>query len=340
MPRFSISTIAMLGLTAGVFSGCIKKSPLSVDNNSVVTKPFGLFVGDSSGNIWNTNDGITYRPLNATASGGGIPIRCIATSGSNLLYVATQTHLKAINENNFNPVQPNVNPSLYGPFIFDAPEYHKLFMANNTGGVLYNDSNGKKDYWLNDGSITGTITSFTRLGDGTLVAFDDGGKKVFTLANATSGWAPASGSIAGTGTYFITHVNNTIVAADRNGSGIYYSDDKGSTWNSYDISALKGKHIHSMCGAYNQALLVGTEYGGIFKLTLGSSAKLEEANYGMATNAIVTGIVEKYNLYKNGAVKQYVYAATNNGLFYTEDLGVTWVECKAPAPYKNFTAIY
>jgi hypothetical protein len=68
--------------------------------------------------------------------------------------------------------------------------------------------------------------------------------------------------------------------------------------------------------------------------TLGTEFKL--SSEGLTGGIEVHGLTAKSNLYKGGAIKQYIFAATNKGVFRSEDLGKNWVNVYD----RNFVAIY
>ena len=60
---------------------------------------------------------------------------------------------------------------------------------------------------------------------------------------------------------------------------------------------------------------------GIFRL-VGNS--FVPSNNGLVPFTTVYGIVGKQDTYKNNVVRQFVYIATNKGIFRSEDLGQNW----------------
>src|SRR5690606_27121412 len=94
--------------------------------------------------------------------------------------------------------------------------------------------------------------------------------------------------------------------------------------------------ILSMVSAFDQSLLVGTDKYGVYRVVPKLSNKFEPSNEGLYGGILVKGLTAKSNVYKNGAVKQYIFASTNKGIFRSEDLGQNWVQVFE----RNCTAIY
>jgi hypothetical protein len=350
---FKVAVVALLGIA---LHGC-KKPSNGIDNNAVITKPYVLYVGDSFGNIYHTNGDLLNNNSDPADllfkrldfSSDGTPVRAISTSGNNLLMIKHNAYVRVGTDKNFNPFfnEGKLDPAAwYQSQIFDVPSFKRIYIAApNTGGngVYYSDTNGALSTWINDNdvSLTSAVTSYTQLEDGTLIAFSDVGRTVYTKSSTTTPWVPVAGSGLPTGgKFFVSHLKNMIVAADcQGGTGdVYYSSNHGLSWQKFN--GLPPVNILSMTPAFEQALIVGTDGEGIYRLTI-SGATFLSANTGIGAHAKVTGLTEKYNQYKNGQIKQYVYAATDKGLYRSEDLGLNWVQIiSTTLPATNFTAVY
>jgi hypothetical protein len=344
---FKVAIIALLGIA---LHGC-KKPSNGIDNNEVVTKPYSLFVADSFGVIYHTNDAVLFKNLDFSAAGQ--PPRAIATSGNNLFFITQNIWVRVGQDKNFNAIAAtnHINYSLlYQNMILNVPSFKRIYLAGDPGpagtGVYYSDTDGAPNTWVYDNDVTlanNQVTSFTQLEDGTVVAFSDANNVTFTKNSAQTPWVKATGTFtpATAGKFFITHLKNTIVAVDAFGANdVYYSSDKGQTWQQYANSPKGLGFIFAASSVFEQALLVGTEGSGIYRLSIGSGSFVS-ANTGLPANAKVTGITQKYLEYKNGQVKQYVFVSTNKGIFRSEDLGLNWVQVVSTTlPSTNFTAIY
>lgn len=330
-------TLSILGIA---LQSCQKNN--GIDNNQVITKPYTLYVVDSQGAIFNTNDGLDFKTT--VFQPDGIPPRSISTSGENIIMIKSSLFVSENEGEQFNVgYQTPSGNAFHQSMIIDVPSFEgRVYVASSLGNsVAYSDSNGAKNSWKLDNSdplIGSSISSFTQLMDGTLVAFDDINRKVFTKGSIGAPWAQMNGvslPAAGTGQFYISHYGNTLVAADYSGNaGVWYSNDMGNNWSQYS-GIPAGVRIYSAYSPFNKVLIIGLEGEGIMRLPLGSTS-FQPANNGLDNNTSVHGITAKGNSYKNNAKQQLVYLATNTGVYRSEDNGENWIKVKAG----NYSAIY
>jgi hypothetical protein len=155
----------------------------------------------------------------------------------------------------------------------------------------------------------------------------------------TAGANGASRNMSGTplpGSSFFTlgHYNNRLIAIDGRGQdGAYYSDDTGRTWVQYP-GIPTNLPLLSVCSPFDQTSLIGTS-NGLYQLN-NSTGAFQLNNNGLTNGIRVAGIAYKENVFKSGSTKQFVYLATNKGIYQSQDGGNTWV-MTIPG---NFTTIY
>lgn len=349
--------IYKLGIVLGLaFSaGACKPTYDEIDNNNVISKPYVLYVGDTFGAIYRTNDGLNFQTV---FGADNYPATAMVTSGANLIYIKKNVHIieKLGQGNN------NTNPTFMAPGAFsdygesiiinvNTPAFKNRVYIGGTGkkGYIFNDSNGRPGIsysnWKDEDDInipTGTImTSFTLLDNNTLIAYDDVNKRTFKVSSPTQQWTQTTGSPLPTaGKFFLSHMGNIVLAADKTGAnGVYYSANDGNSWSQYS-GIPTSLQILSMCGGFGQTVLVGTNGGGVYRLPAGST-KFVTANIGMPKNAIVKSLSEKYDYYKNNTSKKYIYAATDQGVYRSQDLGENWVKVyENPDKKGSFTVMY
>lgn len=334
-----VHRLAVLALFALAMQSCVKRTN-GIDNNQVITKPYSLYVADTLGGIHNSNDGITWK--NMVFSVGSVPTRAIVTADSNVIWIGAIGAYYSPDFDGryqFNVATTNINLNAYGQSsILYARSFKRVFLAgDNPGGVLYSDSSGKPSTWKSDTSpaLTGaSVTSYTQLKSGNVVGYDDASKNSYTLANTSATWsAHASSGLPATGKFFISHFNDDLVAGDVNGvNGVYYSRNAGP-WTQY-AGIPAGVPVLCINAPFDQTLLVGT-VGGVYRLQTSTNTFFPKNN-GLHDDIIVTGIIGKEDIYKNGTVKQYVYLSTNKGVYVSYDLGENWVRVKTG----NYVAIY
>lgn len=330
MSKFS--SYCKLAAVAALFvMGCKREAPDF--NNQIINKPYSLYLVDSFGEVYLTNDGEKFQTL---FSPQGEPGRAIATSGENVIWAQRSNGFWArdtgdIDKLQFNPIRMAISAVAFNQsMVLNVPDHKMIYMASNLGrGVIFSDSNGVDGTWRVDNSwdqaITGDIliTSFTQLDNGKVIAYDFLHNRIFNKANATDVWYEKTINGLPAGKFFISHIQNRIVAADSSGtSGIYYSDDLGENWTAY-TGLPAGAQVLCMEPAFRQTLIVGTSNHGVFRLPL-NSTNFESANVGIDRGASIQGIAAKSNFYKNDKTAEYLYLATTKGLYRSQDVGRTW----------------
>jgi len=325
---------AFLALCLIAMASCRKQN--GIDNDSVIKKPYGLYLTDNNGALFNTNDGILYKTVFPT---DGFSQRALTTSGLNIIWVKENVHLSEDNGKNFNPTYkkaydvplvapvPPVPYRPWQPMILDVADQNRVYLASTEGkGIVISEDNGKT--WMVDTSwdvgVAGkNITSFAELKDGTLFAHNLSKDSLYKRDNKTDRWtriAPTT-ALPGAGQFYISHFNNTLVATDlTGGKGAYYSNDNGVTWTAY--TGLPARILYATAAPFEQTLLVGTDSNGIYRL---QGTTFVPANNGLEDYTTVYSIIGKDDIYKNDATKRYIYIATNKGLYRSEDAGQNWI---------------
>lgn len=321
--------LLLLTVAAGAFvgTGCNKSD--GIDNETVIRTPYGVYFSDRLGALYNTNDGKAFKTVFPT---DGYSARAISTSGVNILWIKNNLHVSSDDGLNFNPSRIggallNPNPAAnWSSMILDVPRHDRIYVATTTGttnGVAYSENHGIT--WQDDISwaVSGVAPqSFAETKDGRLYALDNNGPRLFERLNKLAAWTEVTMNTAlPPATYQLSHFNNTLVAADVNGAGgVFFSNDYGVNWYNYP-GIPTNQEIFSINAPFEQVLLAGTDSAGIYRLN-GNS--FEPSNNGLAPFTKVYGIVGKQDMYKNEKIIQYVYIATSNGIFRSEDLGQNW----------------
>ena len=318
-------------------ASCHKEN--GIDNNNVVSTPYGLYASDALGTLYNTNNGDFYK-LNFPTD--GYPMRAVTTSGTNILFVKSNTHLSINNGVNFNYTEKEVTKfANWQSLILDVPQWNKLFLAADAATAqspikISTDHGVTWSYdmaWEPAGFASFKITSFTQLANGELYAHDAVNNKLYKRATDGANWKEVTmnGMPAG-GPYYLSHINNVLILADYTGvQGIWNSTNSGQNWNQY--TGLPGRPIYAVSAPFDEVLLVGTDSTGLYKL-LGNS--FTPANSGMGSNNVVKGIAGKENTFKNGVIARYYYVATSNGIYRSGNQGQDWILVKSG----NFTKVY
>lgn len=347
---YLLYTVAVFALLAITTQSCKKVD--GINNNSVIETPYSLYYSDSSGALYNTNNGTTAKPM--VFPPDGYSCRAICVSGNNLLWLKERLYISTNNGTNFNPTYDSV-PQLVGlnqyyvayqSAILDVPDQNRVYVSTFGGiGVAYNEKNGAKNNWMidtaydhNDNNVNNAaIVSFTELKNHVLVGYDVN-NRILAKNSSTSRWLNRTGTNSSTNLplsfFTLGHYNNTLVAIDYNGVyGAYYSNDTGKTWAPF-AGLPAGRRLYAVASPFDQVLLVGTDSAGVYRLNGGMFVP---ANNGLEDYTSVRAIVGKEDIYKNDNTSQkYVYIATSKGLYQSVDMGQNWIQVQKG----NFVAAY
>ena len=363
MRRFNIAyTVGSIALAAFSLQSCVSRTE-NLDNLNVITKPYSLYFADTLGLVYTTYNGERFDVLNSTQ---GVSVDALGTTGEFILMKMVNGTILFVddggqgNRHNFNPSYKNVNPAAFGPsVVLNLPKYNdtgaikrdRVYVASSINkGIAYSDNNANYDSsWFHPGDVElgSSVTSFAKLDNGTIVAFDDVSRGLWVKANLTSEWKskPATGiAAAATGQMYIISQKNDILAVMINGAGtdygIWRSTDGGNTFSKLpDINPSDPvKDITCAAAPFGKVLIACTRANGIWRLS--GQGTWERASVGLKNNIRVYAISAKSNKFKNDKTGEYVFIATSDGLYRSDDLGQTWVRLEVPGSAPVFTAMY
>ena len=332
MKRYTLLyTLALGTVSFMALQGCKKEN--GIDNDTVIKKPYGLYVASMEGELLNTTDGENYKTLFPVDN---YPTRSLVYSDSGIYFLKGNLHASVNNGRNFNVTYSNV-PLTVSPWqtvMLSALDQDRVYVASTNGrGITFTEDEGKN--WFDDplwdnGVIGGSISTFTQLKNNAIYAYSNANDSLYRKDNKTDSWSVvnqtnpiAAGPLR---LNYLGHFDNTLLMVDFTGSNVYYSNtsNPGSvTWNTY--SGLPARALYAANAPFDEVLLVGTDSMGVYRLQSGTFVP---ANNGLETGTTVYGIVGKDNVYKNGARKRFIYLATDKGLFRSEDLGQNWIMVK------------
>lgn len=348
---YNIYTVMCVTLAAFALQGCQQPNNPGPDDGYVL-KPYALFIVDDMGQVYSTTDGERFRSWTGT---GGLPARSIYTSGHRVLWIAqtgTDLHVSepdtAAGENlNSNPSYKFLNLAAVGPSaVISLPGFNdtpqagardRVYVASGSGKpVAWNDYNGNPDsVWIHedgaDGLTVSSVTSFAQLPNKKVFAYDDATRSIFVKENISTKWASKQGNglpAAGTPTYLTTKGSDLVVAtikAPAGSAGIWVSNDEGDNFTKQPDIVSGGNvvsDITSVTGAFGKVLIAATESNGIWRL---GGQGTWEPTFGLKEGTVVHAIMSKYNVFKSEQKREYIYAATNTGLYRSDDLGLNWI---------------
>ncbi len=366
----------LFGLTLAIISSvivsCTKKSN-TINDGEVIETPYSLYFTDIYGALYNTNDGKSTKVI---FTSDGTPSRSFITDGANILWARNDLFVSVNNGVNFNysyqvpyistdgfvnvkGVPCGLNQSM----LINVPSWEHAYVSsretatgNNYFGMAENYSGGTYGNWhqenlydtdeIVDPHTEPYITSFTLLKGDTLVAYGAPTQITMYRTGATARWLkvyaasplPLDSSKAW---FSLGHINGRLIAIDNKGtatvnggSPAYYSDDKGNSWTPYS-GLPAATPLMCISSPFEQICLVGTDGMGLYLLNPNVNT-FQQVTAGLPPGLVVRNIAFKQNIYKNGTKQQYIYLATDQGLYQSVDMAASFTKVVVG----NFVTVY
>ncbi len=146
--------------------------------------------------------------------------------------------------------------------------------------------------------------------DGFLAAGTDSG--VYVSQNSGMSWTKSSGGIAGSDIRSIG-MNGPVWFAGTYSTGFFGSQDHGFTWNKINTPLPDNNYVYSIF-FHGSAIYAGTSHGGM--LVSQDSGKTWHVNSQMPVNTVISSFAAKGST---------IYAGTFNGVWESDDNGLTWL---------------
>lgn len=336
-------TVALLAPLLLNYS-CKKVSPIAIDNDEVIQTPYGLYIANTNGMLINTNDG--YHMDHVFPADGYAPT-AIVTSANNLMMIKENLHASFNNGKNFQMVFNKVSHQKWQEQIIDAPLQNRLYVTTTLGkGVAFSPDNGRN--WEVDNNfhplipVDYKVTSFAAMNDGSVYSFSNINLLLMKKDNADAQWTPVTVEgifPADLGEYFLGGDGQTLFLLESTGKFFhYFSEDGGAHWTKLIYSDIPyGTAVHTVAKAPGGNMLIGTSVG-IYRFE--APDRLVRNNNGLEIGTDVKRMVVKKNVYKNNVTKYFMFAATNKGLFRSEDRGWNWVRTTDSTFQHNYNAMY
>lgn len=317
--------------------GCKKYN--QIDNGSTVKTPFVMYAGGYYGTLQKTNDLLYLTTLFPTDNS---VVRQVLVADTTLLYLKKHMYFSKNEGRAFQPSNPNIQL----PFVDDFYKYYfpntalydevekKVYLcrSTDTNASGANVLTVSTDYGVNfsnesnwDAAPTSPFnpTSITQLDNKELYIIRDsilykkvggGAWTIVTPASASTALPTAKG-------WYISHSHDSLIAIDYFGkNGVYYSTDGALNWNPCK-GMPKNRRILFGNQALNGTFYIGYDSLGMYRLD-GENFKATGA--GIPWYAKVSYVTGKRVVYRTGEVRNYLFCATDHGLYISETNGLDW----------------
>lgn len=315
--------LVLLCATVLFFTSCDKTEPPS--NSGLIVTPYVLYTGGLDGQMHKTNDANYFTKLLAIAQH---PIRQIITADTNILVLRKNCYVsdnegKALNVTNSNCL--DYYDEFYRYFrpnqmCYDKSE-RKVYLCTK-GGLLESADLGKT---FGPSPLGGTPVSVVEDDNGDIYAMENSA----TISKRTAGvggWAavtPGGSTLNPGNNYYLSSYDGKLVATDYEGTaGIAESTNGGVDWTKYgSVSGNGRKILFTNQPDHTDDLFMGRDSMGLFKL-VGTS--FEPSGVGIPWYAKVGFVEGKRIVYRTGEPKNYLFCATDVGLYVSESGGADW----------------
>ena len=330
-------TAALMLLTS-----CNKEADF--DNGTAIRTPYSLYAGSEDGMIIHSTDGESFKFV--FPSDGYGPTQ-IAASGQNLLIIKDNLHLSTNDGQSFNPVLRTLRKFNWQSMIYNHAPFNQIYVTTSEGkGVKVSKDNGLT--WENDIFNPALpslfqVSSFAGLENGKAFAYSNVSNITFVKSQADVQWEPVT-TITFNPTlgseYYLFSAYNSLYMADYNGKGgVWVSTDEAVTWtkllNNMTLPS-DVKYTGAVAPYGNKVTVIATEKDGIYR---SDEEGVFKKTTGLPTGTEVRSLAKKVNIYKNNSVKVYIYAATDKGIYRSEDGGKSWFISGESAWNESYTAI-
>lgn len=310
-------------------SGCQKYN--QIDNSSTVKTPYVLYIGGYNGTLHKTNDALYFNTLFPTDNS---TVRQVLAADSMLLYMKQNFYHSKDEGRDFKVSNVGATIPFYDLFykyylpntaLFDKIE-KKVYLCTNTDSLSLTGTELKMSTDLgqnfND-EVTGIKpNSITQLDNNDLFVIEDTtvarkiGTGPWTIIPSDTAHLPSD-----TALWYVAHASDTLFAIDYRGrDGVYYSIDFARNWIKC-IGVPKKHKILFGHKAQGSAFYIGIDSGGLYRLNGNTFAS---TSAGIPWYAKVSFVESKRVVYRTDRERNYLFCATDQGLFISETNGLDW----------------
>lgn len=330
MMRISLFLIVIVSLFG--LSSCDKYN--QVDNSSTVKTPYVLFIGGYNGTLHKTNEAIYFSTLFPTDNSC---VRQVLVADTNILYLKQNLYVSKNEGKAFKMVSNDAHNFLdefYKYFLPNQMVYDKasrnvyycsksgLMVSSDLGETFSPELAANYDVVPPAGKIP---TSITQLSNGNMYLMIDSALQYKKIGSGQWQQVLANDTLdlkKDTLTWYVAAAHDTLMAIDFSGKyGVMYSLDLGSTWANASGMPKSRKHLFGNSAFGSEHFYVGLDSGGLYRLEGGS---FTACGAGMPWYAKVSYAEGKRVVYRTDRVRNYLFCATDHGLFISETNGLDW----------------
>ncbi len=313
-------------------SGCKKES---ISNKDAVTFPHALFFGTDKGEVWNTNDGVNYRSYFTVDN----TIVYDIIKAKEFMFYSNEYVYKFEDPDNGNLVYPGTGGQYYSFFnnMHYSAEEERIYIpiSGNTSPVAYSDDYGENwnyyssqdsfsdgsnhaDYGYNIKEIDSVGIYF--IGSDEKVYSKPFGREFWTRRNITNLQLNTAGLNQMTSTgdklvfwnVFTDFVTQDIQVVDPASHAVIKSIAPPSVGIILTIVPRDENYLY-LCTS-----------DGLIGLNLTTS--IYEIYSGDIDGLTIYDVSIQQTTYRSGNVHTFIYAATSEGLYLSEDDGVSFTK--------------
>jgi hypothetical protein len=328
-------------LSALVLSSCDKYNNIS--NTNTIKKPYALYMGGMYGNLAKTNDGELFdwpQKAGTTHFSNGL-----LTTENRIIHLRKHIYVADATKPYHAPVQQNnwlvrgtiiTNDSFGGNYlnIYCHDKSRNEVYVSTTNGLVIS-TNGGKDAFILDGKLPptglGFPTSIVQLSNDKLYTWDETSKKVcrrdLPVSGVSQNWVTTAAALptANSQRWMLgSQVDRLWAVEKRMYNQPRYSTDEGVNFTSASGLPDSATVTLAKTTKVNGDFFIGIDSVGLYRYNKASN-KFLLSNGGLPQNIRCFDIVSKRNEYVSGETKDYIYLATNLGLYMSDDDGKNWV---------------
>jgi hypothetical protein len=341
----SLQILCLIGFLAGIQSCGTKNNP--INNSNTITLPYVLWAGTEYGNVYKTNDGVSFDRF---VNGGSAFMNSIWSIDSNILYITTKASVgkgTVSADKFFGQVIPTFDPvwrnnsiivnSFQNSAAYNSSIKRMYICGRNIDKLYQNDSNATIVNWKasNFSTAPGVLKTVVCASDGIDYCMSELRKIFKRTPGATSFVAVTPNTTfykagAVPGDLFFSTNNARLIANPVKADSILYSDDQGVSWKYF--TGMPSKKILMAKQLPNGQYFTSLDSAGLYRL---EGTNFVQQSGGLPYQARIWDIAIKTNVYRSGASSSTFYLATNMGLYKSENDAKDWVKIRD----ESFTAL-